>query len=100
MRPGVDADVERRPGRIEDLRFTGSNVCDCGGLFAADVPSYYQYNEVMIIYNSDITYHRSSPLFHHERSQGHRITCSSINIGIASVMIVCIFLLQYSPETS
>jgi hypothetical protein len=55
MRLGVDADTERRPGRTEDRRFTGSNVCDCGGLFTADVPSYYKHSEVMImegIYNA------------------------------------------------
>src|SRR6266849_5484897 len=51
------------------------------------------------VYN-DVTYHCSHPLFHHEWCQGYGITCDGINICISGIMIICIFLLKYSPETS
>jgi len=46
---GADVEARRRLGTTEDLRFIGSNVCECGGLFDDVVPSYCdQYNKVII----------------------------------------------------
>jgi hypothetical protein len=49
---GVDVEVAGRHGRDEmtdDLRFIGSNVCVCGGLFDDVTPSYCdQRNEVTV----------------------------------------------------
>lgn len=47
---GVTGGAERWLGTIEDLRFTGSNVCVFGGLLDDVVPSYCnQRNEIITI---------------------------------------------------
>ena len=103
---GVDVEAVGWLGRDEmtdDLWFIGSNVCVCGGLFDDVIPSYCdQHDEIMIrsIQYDSVTYHHSSPFFHHKWCQWHRITCSRVNIGISSIMIIGVFLLKYSPKTS
>ena len=102
--PGVDVEVRRRHGTTEDLRFIGSNVCECGGAFDDVVPSYCdQHNEVTIIRSikrNQVAYHCPSPFLHHKWCQGHRIAHSRVDIGISGVVIICIFLLENSPKTS